>query len=73
MLAHYFEPMAAAMARFPSDAWVEAAAQAGVPLQPVRTPEEALSDPALLAESAVVEVEHPEHGTSSAGRASCTT
>ena len=62
VLAHYFEPMAAAMARFPSEAWVEAAAQAGVPLQPVRTPEEALSDPALLAESAVVEVDHPEHG-----------
>ena len=62
VLAHYFDPMAAAMARFPSDAWVEAAARAGVPLQPVRTPEEALSDPALLAESAVVEVEHPEHG-----------
>ncbi len=62
VLAHYFEPMAAAMDRFPSDAWVEAAARAGVPLQPVRTPEEALSDPALLAESAVVEVDHPEHG-----------
>ncbi len=62
VLAHYFEPMAAAMARFPSHAWVEAAARAGVPLQPVRTPEEALSDPALLAESAVVEVEHPQHG-----------
>jgi crotonobetainyl-CoA:carnitine CoA-transferase CaiB-like acyl-CoA transferase len=63
VLAHYFEPMAAAMARFPSNEWVEAAARAGVPLQPVRTPEEALSDPALLAESAVLEVDHPEHGT----------
>ncbi len=62
VLAHYFEPMAAAMARFPSNEWVEAAARAGVPLQPVRTPEEALSDPALLAESAVLEVDHPEHG-----------
>ena len=38
------------------------ARQAGVPLQPVRTPEEALQDPALLAEGAVVDLEHPEHG-----------
>jgi crotonobetainyl-CoA:carnitine CoA-transferase CaiB-like acyl-CoA transferase len=36
--------------------------EGGVPLQPVRTPEEALMDPALVAESAVVDVEHPEHG-----------
>jgi crotonobetainyl-CoA:carnitine CoA-transferase CaiB-like acyl-CoA transferase len=62
VLAHYFPAMAEAFARFPSGQWVEAARQAGVPLQPVRTPEEALEDPALLAESAVVEVEHPEHG-----------
>jgi crotonobetainyl-CoA:carnitine CoA-transferase CaiB-like acyl-CoA transferase len=62
VLAHYFEPMAAAFARFPSADWVEAARQAGVPTQPVRTPEEALEDPALLAESAVVEIEHPDHG-----------
>jgi crotonobetainyl-CoA:carnitine CoA-transferase CaiB-like acyl-CoA transferase len=62
VLAHYFEPMAAAFARFPSADWVEAARQAGVPTQPVRTPEEALADPNLLAESAVIEIEHPDHG-----------
>jgi crotonobetainyl-CoA:carnitine CoA-transferase CaiB-like acyl-CoA transferase len=62
VLAHYFPTMVEAFARFPSGAWVEAARQAGVPLQPVRTPEEALCDPALLVERAVVEVEHPEHG-----------
>jgi crotonobetainyl-CoA:carnitine CoA-transferase CaiB-like acyl-CoA transferase len=62
VLAHYFEPMAAAFARFSQAEWVEAARKAGVPTQPVRTPEEALADPALLAESAVVEVEHPDHG-----------
>lgn len=62
VLAHYFPAMAEAFARFPSDDWVEAARQVGVPLQPVRTPEEALCDPALLAERAVVEVAHPEHG-----------
>ena len=63
VLAHYFPEMVEAFARFPSDEWVEVARQAGVPLQPVRTPEEALHDPALLAEGAVVDLEHPEHGT----------
>jgi crotonobetainyl-CoA:carnitine CoA-transferase CaiB-like acyl-CoA transferase len=62
VLAHYFPELAAAFERFPSDAWVEAARQAGVPLQPVRTPEEALEDAALQAENAVVEVDHPDHG-----------
>jgi crotonobetainyl-CoA:carnitine CoA-transferase CaiB-like acyl-CoA transferase len=60
--AHYFPDLVEAFARFPSDQWVAVAAQAGVPLQPVRTPEEALRDPALLAEGAVVDVDHPEHG-----------
>ncbi len=63
VLAHYHPLMAAAVARFPSDEWTRVAAQAGVPLQPVRTPEEALADPALIADGAVVDVESPEHGT----------
>ena len=62
VLAHYFPQMAEAVARFPSDDWVRVAAEAGVPLQPVRTPEEALADPALLAEDAIADIEHPEHG-----------
>jgi crotonobetainyl-CoA:carnitine CoA-transferase CaiB-like acyl-CoA transferase len=62
VLAHYFPELVEAFARFPSDEWVEVARQAGVPLQPVRTPEEALQDPALLAEGAIADVEHPEHG-----------
>ena len=53
MLAYYHPLMAEAFKRFPSDEWVEVARQAGVPLQPVRTPEEALFDPALEAEGAV--------------------
>jgi crotonobetainyl-CoA:carnitine CoA-transferase CaiB-like acyl-CoA transferase len=60
--AHYFPEMAEAFARFPSDEWVRVAAEAGVPLQPVRTPEEALRDPALIAEGAVLDVDHPDHG-----------
>jgi crotonobetainyl-CoA:carnitine CoA-transferase CaiB-like acyl-CoA transferase len=63
ILAHYYPEMVEAFARFPSDEWVELARQAGVPLQPVRTPEEALQDPALLDEGAVVDVAHPDHGS----------
>ena len=62
VLAHYFPEMVEAFARFNSDDWVRVAEEAGVPLQPVRTPEEALADPALMAESAVVQVDHPDHG-----------
>jgi crotonobetainyl-CoA:carnitine CoA-transferase CaiB-like acyl-CoA transferase len=62
VLAHYWPAMKEAIERFPSDDWVRVAAEAGVPLQLVRTPEEALDDPALLAESAVIDLDHPEHG-----------
>ncbi len=62
VLAHYYPLMKEAFARFPSDEWVEVARRGGVPLQPVRTPEEALADGALQAEGAVVDVAHPEHG-----------
>jgi crotonobetainyl-CoA:carnitine CoA-transferase CaiB-like acyl-CoA transferase len=62
VLAHYWPAMQEAVARFPSADWVRVAAEAGVPLQLVRTPEEALADPALLAEGAVVDVDHPDHG-----------
>jgi crotonobetainyl-CoA:carnitine CoA-transferase CaiB-like acyl-CoA transferase len=62
VLAHYHPELVEAFARFDSEDWVEVARQAGVPLQPVRTPEEALADPALLAESAVIDIEHPDHG-----------
>jgi crotonobetainyl-CoA:carnitine CoA-transferase CaiB-like acyl-CoA transferase len=62
VLAHYWPAMKEAIARFPSHDWVRVAAEAGVPLQLVRTPEEALADPALLAEGAVIDLEHPDHG-----------
>jgi crotonobetainyl-CoA:carnitine CoA-transferase CaiB-like acyl-CoA transferase len=62
VLAHYWPAMKEAFARFPSADWVRVAAEAGVPLQLVRTPEEALADPTLLAEGAVVDLEHPDHG-----------
>jgi crotonobetainyl-CoA:carnitine CoA-transferase CaiB-like acyl-CoA transferase len=62
VLAHYHPELVEAFARFDSGEWVEVARQGGVPLQPVRTPEEALVDPALVAESAVIDIDHPDHG-----------
>jgi len=55
--------VAPVVAKFPAGAWVRLAADAGdIAIQPVRTPEEALCDPALLAEGSVVEVDDPELG-----------
>ncbi len=48
VLAHYHPEMAKAYARFPAAEWVDVAAEVGVPLQPVRSVETALADPALL-------------------------
>jgi crotonobetainyl-CoA:carnitine CoA-transferase CaiB-like acyl-CoA transferase len=62
VLAYYYPLLAEAFAKFPSAEWVQVAARAGVPLQLVRTPEEALTDEALIADGAVVDVDHPEHG-----------
>lgn len=62
VLAHYHPEMAAAYARFPADEWVAVAAQAGVPLQRVRPPEEALCDAALIDEGIVTTVDDPEVG-----------
>ena len=39
--------MAAAVAKFPSEEWIALAADVGIPLQPMRSPEEALHDPAV--------------------------
>ena len=45
VLLHHYNPlMAEAIAKFPSDAWVELGAEVGIPLQPMRSPEEALLD-----------------------------
>jgi crotonobetainyl-CoA:carnitine CoA-transferase CaiB-like acyl-CoA transferase len=49
--------------KFTVDEWVKIAAESGaVSCQPVRTPEQALCDPALLSEGTVVEIEDPELG-----------
>lgn len=63
LAGHLLYPLlAAAFRRFPSTAWVEAAAEAGVGMAPVRSPAEALADPAFLADGCVVQLEHPRLG-----------
>jgi crotonobetainyl-CoA:carnitine CoA-transferase CaiB-like acyl-CoA transferase len=62
VLHAYYPELAAAVAKFPSDEWVRLAAEVGVPVQPVRSPEEALLDPALLADGCVVELDDAEVG-----------
>jgi crotonobetainyl-CoA:carnitine CoA-transferase CaiB-like acyl-CoA transferase len=57
LLFEYIPQMGARAARFSSSEWARVAAEVGVPLQPVRSPEEALDDPLLLADGCVVEVD----------------
>ena len=63
LLLHHYQPlMAEAIAKFPSEPWVALGAEVGVPLQPLRSPEEALHDDAFLADGCVIEVDDPELG-----------
>src|SRR3954466_14259042 len=63
LLLHHYQPlMAEAVAKFPSEPWVALAAEVGVPLQPIRSPEEALHDAALVADGCVTEVHDPALG-----------
>jgi crotonobetainyl-CoA:carnitine CoA-transferase CaiB-like acyl-CoA transferase len=62
LLHHYTPLMAEAVAKFPSDEWVALAAEVGVPIQPVRSPEEGLLDPLFVEDGCVVEVDDPELG-----------
>ncbi|MGV0835922.1 CoA transferase [Mycolicibacterium thermoresistibile] len=63
MLGHFHPEMAAAASKFPAADWERAAKQAGVPLEIVRSPEEALSDESLLADGCVREFKDDEYGT----------
>ncbi|HIL00468.1 MAG TPA: CoA transferase [Myxococcales bacterium] len=62
VLHHYWEPMAKTVKKFTADEWTEAGARAGVCIQKVRSPEEGLADPLLLADGCVAEVDDPELG-----------
>lgn len=57
VLHDFYEPMRDAVAKFPADDWVRLAAQVGVPVQRVRSPEEALRDPDFERDGSVVEVD----------------
>jgi crotonobetainyl-CoA:carnitine CoA-transferase CaiB-like acyl-CoA transferase len=63
VLQHYWGPMAAAAKKFTADEWTQAGAEAGVCIQKIRSPEEGLSDPLLLKDGCVAEIEDPERGT----------
>lgn len=62
VMMHYQPILAEAVRRFTAHEWVEAAARAGMTLQAVRTPEEALTDPLFLADGCVTEIDDPELG-----------
>jgi crotonobetainyl-CoA:carnitine CoA-transferase CaiB-like acyl-CoA transferase len=63
VILHAFQDqLAEAVAKYPAQQWVDLAGQVGVPVQPVRSPEEALLDPLLVADGCVTEVNDPEVG-----------
>jgi crotonobetainyl-CoA:carnitine CoA-transferase CaiB-like acyl-CoA transferase len=62
VMAHYQPILAERMARFPCDEWVNAAAIAEVTMQEARPVETALTDPAMLADGCVIELNDPELG-----------
>jgi crotonobetainyl-CoA:carnitine CoA-transferase CaiB-like acyl-CoA transferase len=63
ILQHFNSQLTEAVAGLSSQEWERIAAEVGVPVQPVRSPEEALLDPAFLADGCVIEVDDPEVGT----------
>ncbi len=62
VMAHYQPILAERMARFGCDDWVNAAAIAEVTMQEARPVEAALSDPAMLADGCVTELNDPDLG-----------
>jgi crotonobetainyl-CoA:carnitine CoA-transferase CaiB-like acyl-CoA transferase len=63
VMSHYQPILAEAVAKFPVKDWVEAAATAEMTMQPVRSIEESLADPAFLQDGCVREIDDPELGT----------
>ena len=62
VMMHYQPLLAEAVKKFPAQEWVDAAAVAGMTIQDVRTPEEALADPLFLKDGCVTELNDPELG-----------
>ncbi|MFC4250761.1 CaiB/BaiF CoA transferase family protein [Sinimarinibacterium flocculans] len=63
VMSHYQPLLAEAVAKFPVKDWIEAAATAEMTMQPVRSIEDSLADPAFLEDGCVTETTHPELGT----------
>jgi crotonobetainyl-CoA:carnitine CoA-transferase CaiB-like acyl-CoA transferase len=63
IIMHTFNDMLAdSVSQYPAEQWTRLAGEVGVPVQTVRSPEEALLDPLLVADGCVVEVDDPELG-----------
>lgn len=62
ILHAFYDQLTEAVAKHPREQWVDLAARVGVPVQPVRAPEEALLDPLLVDDGCVIDVEDPELG-----------
>ncbi|AXQ28141.1 CoA transferase [Solimonas sp. K1W22B-7] len=63
VMSHYQPILAEAVAKFPVKDWVDAAATAEMTMQPVRSIEESLADPAFLEDGCATETHDPELGT----------
>lgn len=63
VMSHYQPILAEAIARFPSDEWMQASVTAGMTMQPVRSVEAALADGNFLKDGCVTQVDDPELGT----------
>jgi crotonobetainyl-CoA:carnitine CoA-transferase CaiB-like acyl-CoA transferase len=62
VVGYYHPLMAEGVKKFDCDAWVAAGAIADIPLQEARSPETALTDPLLLADGCVRQIDDPELG-----------
>jgi crotonobetainyl-CoA:carnitine CoA-transferase CaiB-like acyl-CoA transferase len=62
VMSHYQPIMAERVQKFTAQEWVEAAAIADATVQEVRSPEEALCDPLMLADGCVTEIVDPDLG-----------
>lgn len=62
VMMHYQEDLMERVGRFDADYWVNAAAEAKLPIQICRPVEEALNDPLLLDDGCVIELEDAELG-----------
>ncbi|WP_051362021.1 CaiB/BaiF CoA transferase family protein [Solimonas soli] len=63
VMSHYQPILAEAVAKFPVKDWIEAAATAEMTMQPVRSIEESLADPAFLEDGCVTETTDATLGT----------